>query len=159
MKYKNKREVCVPGIYRHFKHTEKGEWNNYIYVTLADTRLITDKQLKNFMTFFRNYHYDVLFKVIETETKNELGLIKINNKVYLIDCCNEVKKTADYIVYRSLYDNKIYARPKDMFLSSLPEGRYSECNEKYRFELMMNNLKHCTGSRSSVDGRIVIRER
>ncbi|MDD6794277.1 MAG: DUF1653 domain-containing protein [Clostridiaceae bacterium] len=158
MKYKNKREVCVPGIYRHFKHTKKGEWNNYIYVTLADTKLITDKQLQNFISF-HHYNYEVLFKVTETETKNELALIKINGKVYLIDCCNEIKKPVNYIVYRSLYDNKVHARPKDMFLSLLPEGRYSECNEKYRFELMMNNLKHCTGSRSSVNGKIVIKER
>ena len=158
MKYKNKREVCVPGIYRHFKHTEKGEWNNYIYVTLADTKLITDRQLENFVSL-NNYNFEGLFRVIETETKNELALMEINNKVYLIDCANEVNKAVDYIVYRSLYDNKIYARPKDMFLSPLPEGRYSECNEKYRFELMMNNLKHCTGSRNSVNGKIVIKER
>ena len=158
MKYKNGREICVPGVYRHFKHTDKGEWNNYIYVTLADTKLITDKQIMNFI-YFNHYKYDVLYKVIETETKNELALIQINNRVYLIDCENKVNKTVDYIVYRSLYDNNIYARPKDMFLSPLPEGRYSECNEKYRFELMMNNLKHCTGSRNSVDGKIVIRER
>lgn len=158
MKYKDKRQVCVPGIYRHFKHTENGGWNNYIYVTLADTKLITDRRLENFVSFW-HYDYKVLMKVIETETKNELALIEIDGKVYLIDCLNDVNKTVDYIVYRSLYDNKVYARPKDMFLSLIPEGRYSECNEKYRFELMMNNLKHCTGSRNSVDGRIVIKER
>lgn len=158
MKYKNKRTVCVPGIYRHFKHTEKGGWNNYIYVTLADTKLITDRRFENFISFW-HYDYKVLMKVIETETKNELALIEINGKVYLIDCLNDVNKTVDYIVYRSLYDNKVHARPKDMFLSLLPEGRYSECNEKYRFELIMNNLKHCTGSRNSVDGKIVIKER
>ena len=106
MKYKNGREICVPGVYRHFKHTDKGEWNNYIYVTLADTKLITDKQIMNFI-YFNHYNYDVLYKVIETETKNELALIQINNRVYLIDCENKVNKTVDYIVYRSLYDNNI----------------------------------------------------
>ena len=90
---------------------------------------------------------------------NELALVKIGDKVYLTDCKNEINKTVDYIVYRSLYDNKIYARPKNMFLSKLPENRYSECNEKYRFELMMNNLKHCTGSKDSTTGKIVIKER
>ena len=158
MKYKNGRHVCVPGIYRHFKHTEKGEWNNYIYVTLADTKLITDRQLENFVSL-NNYNCEGLFRVIETETMNELALVKIGDKVYLTDCKNEIKKAVDYIVYRSLYDNKIYARPKNMFLSKLPNNRYSECNEKYRFELMMNNLKHCTGSKDSSTGKIVIKER
>ena len=46
-----------------------------------------------------------------------------------------------------------------MFLSKLTENRYSECNEKYRFELMMNNLKHCAGSKDSSTGKIVIKER
>ena len=145
MKYKNERQVCVPGVYSHFKHTEKGGWNNYIYVTLADTKLITDRRLDNFISFW-HYDYKVLMKVIETETKNELALIEIDGKVYLIDCLNDVNKTVDYIVYRSLYDNKVYARQKDMFLSLIPEGRYSECNETYRFALMMNNLKHCTST-------------
>lgn len=158
MKYKNKREVCIPGIYRHFKHTEKGGWNNYIYVTLADTQLLTDKQLRNFIEF-HHYSYDILFKVTETETKNELALIKINDKVYLIDCCNEIKKPVDYIVYRSLYDNQVYARLKDMFLSFIPEGRESKCNEKYRFELMMNSVRHCTGVQDAISGKIIIRER
>ena len=158
MKYKNGRQVCVPGIYRHFKHTEKGGWNNYIYVTLADTKLITDRRFENFISFW-HYDYKVLMKVIETETKNELALIEIDGKVYLIDCLNDVNKTVDYIVYRSLYDNQVYARPKDMFLSLLPEGRYSECNDKYRFELMMNSVRHCTGVKDVISGKIIIKER
>lgn len=164
MKYKNGREVCIPGIYRHFKHTEKGPFNNYMYVTLADTKLITDKQLQrilylqNFQSS-RHHNYKVLFKVIETESMNDFAFVEINNKTYLIDCCNEVQHTANYIVYRSLYDNKVYARPKEMFLSLIPEKRCSACNEKYRFELIMNNLKHCTGSKDSKTGKIVIKER
>ena len=84
MKYKNGRHVCVPGIYRHFKHTDKVECNNYIYVTLAYTKLITDKQLENFVSL-NNYNFEGLFRVIETETMNELALVKIGDKVYLTD--------------------------------------------------------------------------
>ena len=79
---------------------------------------------------------------------------------FVEDIAIDSETDKELVIYRMLYgDCHLYARPKDMFLSSLPEGRYSECNEKYRFELMMNNLKHCTGSRNSVNGKIVIKER
>ena len=129
------RKLIVPGIYRHFKHTEKGGWNNYIYVTLADTKLITDRRFENFISFW-HYDYKVLMKVIETETKNELALIEIDGKVYLIDCLNDVNKTVDYIVYRSLYDNQVYARPKDMFFSKVDKVKYPNVKQKYRMKFL-----------------------
>ena len=43
----------------------------------------------------------------------------------------------EYVVYRPLYGdtNKLYIRPKEMFLSKVDKEKYSEVEQEYRFEL------------------------
>lgn len=59
---------------------------------------------------------DMVYKVIDIATHSETG-----DKL---------------VVYQSQYDNKIWARPYDMFLDEVPKDKENPTNQTYRFELV-----------------------
>ena len=121
------RELKIPGIYKHFKHTEDGIPNNYMYATMFVSK---PKAIKDFPKDIYKYKK---IEVTNTETDELLIVCVLDDGIYHID---EQSKD-DLVIYKSLYDGKRpYARPYDMFMSEVDHEKYPDIKQKYRFELV-----------------------
>lgn len=121
-----KRWLQVPGIYRHFKHTENGIPNNYMYCTMFVSK---PKDIHEFPKNIASYKW---MKVFSTEENTQITLILIEGTWYHTkESCKK-----DMVIYKSLYDEHIpYARPLEMFLDNGAEGREdNKTGQKYRME-------------------------
>ena len=119
------RQVKYPKIYKHFKHDPEGIPNNYMYVTLFESEpKVTEWLMKQ---------ESEQIGIMETEHNWYGNSYLINGKYYHSNkLCSE-----KMVIYKSLYDGHMaWARPVNMFLSKVPEGRESEnpTSQIYRFE-------------------------
>lgn len=121
------RKLKIPAIYKHFKHTEDGPLNNYMYATMGIAKPVEGEIIYRLMskpnvTIFESKH---------TET-GDIILIVRHKKIFYVSN----KYVEDTVVlYKSLYDGHIpYARPLEMFLSEVDHNKYPNVKQKYRFE-------------------------
>ena len=113
---KEQRPVIIcPGIYKHFKHTEDGGFNNYMYAVMGVSKPLEVEKFPEDI-----WKYDSM--QVEHTEKDKIFIVYVFK-----DCMYHVKENCvdELVIYKSLYDSNMpYARPIDMFSSEVEKDKY-----------------------------------
>lgn len=120
------RELKIPGIYKHFKHTEDGIPNNYMYVVIGIAEAINKKLMCT----------EYITSCTETENMSYHNVVYKDKKLYMY-VCNKKMMNCKYVIYKSMYDGGVWARPYDVFMGEVDHEKYPDVKQKYRFELII----------------------
>lgn len=116
------RQLVEKAIYKHFKG---GMYATMFVSKPLDTGLIWDKYVDG---YFQEANHT------ETGTRVTFFDEGKNGIVHRADVSTDI-----LVVYISVENGKIYARPIDMFLSEVNKEKYPCVDQKYRFELVTND--------------------
>lgn len=116
-------EFSPYSIYKHFK----GDY----YATIDKSNPISSIRLDNLLKESNKDDDIKSLTVQHTESEQLFNIYLIDGKWYH----NNLFDKKELSIYKSLYDNEItYARPLDMFLSTVDKNKYPDVNQQYRFE-------------------------
>ena len=118
-KKNEQRKLVYPAIYKHFKHTEGGPLNNYMYAVIGVSKSITEAELYN-------TGFEFLYNVYHTELEEQISLYLIDGELRHVS-----EEREELVIYKSLYYNHINcAIPLEMFLSEIDSNKYPYVKQK-----------------------------
>lgn len=79
-------------------------------------------------------------RIIAVDDPNQLRWKHFKGNIYRTKCYAEHSETGDlFVVYYKeddKYQDHVYVRPADMFLSKVDKEKYPDVEQEYRFELV-----------------------